>query len=125
MCFSIQINGEASSHFSSLRGLTQGDPLQPLWFILVMEKLSKLVNNAVKEGLLDAFHNSNPRSDGLLISYLLFADDTLSFCKPNESKLGYLRCIILLFEAVSGLRVNLSKSHHSHCQVPNGLGPLL
>ena len=45
-----------------------------------------------------------------MISHLLFADDTLVFCKPDESNLGYLRCIVLLFEAMSGLRVNLSKS---------------
>ena len=45
-----------------------------------------------------------------MISHLLFADDTLVFCKPDESNLGYLRCILLLFEAMSGLRVNLSKS---------------
>ena len=46
----------------------------------------------------------------MLISHLLFADDTLFFCKPNESNLGYLRCILLLFEALTGLKVNLAKS---------------
>ena len=45
-----------------------------------------------------------------MISHLLFADDTLVFCKPDVSNLGYLKCILLLFEAMSGLRVNLSKS---------------
>jgi len=38
------------------------------------------------------------------------ADDTLVFCKPDEGNLGYLRCILLLFEAMSWLRINLSKS---------------
>ena len=46
----------------------------------------------------------------MLISHLLFADDALFFCKPNESNLGYLRCILLLFEALIGLKVNLAKS---------------
>ena len=32
------------------------------------------------------------------------------FGKPNESNLGYLRCILLLFEAMAGLKVNLTKS---------------
>jgi len=41
---------------------------------------------------------------------LLFADDTLIFCKPEVSQLGYLRCILVLFEAMSGLKINLSKS---------------
>ena len=108
--FSILINGEASGFFSSSRGLRQGDPLSPLLFILVMETLSKLVIKAGEEGLLNGFRISNPHSEGLLISHLLFADDTLVFCKPDVSNLGYLRCILLLFEAMSGLRVNLSKS---------------
>jgi len=41
---------------------------------------------------------------------LTFADDTLNFCKPNESNLSYLRCILLFSKAVSGLRVSFSKS---------------
>jgi len=46
----------------------------------------------------------------MLISHLLFADDTLFICKPYESNIGYLRCILLLFEAMSGLKVNLAQS---------------
>lgn len=48
--------------------------------------------------------------NNLSISHLLFVDDTLIFCKSNESNLGNLRCIIFLFEAMSDLRVNLSKN---------------
>ena len=73
-----------------------------------MEALSRLVYKAVEEDFLDGVHISNPRSKGVLISHLLFADDTLILC--NESNLGYLKCILLIFEAMSGLRVNLAKS---------------
>jgi len=69
-----------------------------------------LVFKAVEEGFLDGVHISNSRSEGVLISHLLFADDALIFCKPDESNLGFLKCILLIFEAMSGLRVNLSKS---------------
>ena len=96
--------------FSTSRSPRQGNPLSPLLFILVMETLSKLVFKAGEEGFLNGFRISNPHSEGLLISHLLFADDTLVFCKPDESNLGYLRCILLLFEALSGLKVNISKS---------------
>jgi len=108
--FSILINGEASGFFSSSRGLRQGDPLSPLLFILVMEVLSKLVNKACEVGLLEGFQIGSSISHGLLVSHLLFVNDTLIFCRPYESYLGYLRCVLLLFEAMSGLRVNLSKS---------------
>uniref|UniRef100_A0A7C9AA13 Reverse transcriptase domain-containing protein n=1 Tax=Opuntia streptacantha TaxID=393608 RepID=A0A7C9AA13_OPUST len=108
--FSILINGEPAGFFSSSRGLRQGDPLSPLLFILVMEALSKLALKAVEEGFLEGVKISNSHSEGVLISHLLFADDTLFFCKPNENNLGYLKCILLIFEAMSGLRVNLNKS---------------
>jgi len=51
-------------------------------------------DEAVKEGFLNGFRISNPRSKGLLISHLLFADDTLIFSEPNESNLGYLKCAL-------------------------------
>jgi len=108
--FSVLINDEASGFFSSSRGLRQGDSLSPLLFILVMDTLSRLVIKAGEEGFLNGFHISNPHSEGLLMSHLLFADDTLVFCKPDESNLGYLRCILLLFEAMSRVTFNLSKS---------------
>jgi len=60
--------------------------------------------------VLEGFQITNARSESLLISHLLFADDTLFFCKPQESNLGYLRCVLLLFEALSGLKVNLAKT---------------
>ena len=108
--YSVLMNGKSSAFFSRTRGLCQGDPLSPLLFILVMETLSRLVNKAIDAGFLEGFQISNARSESLLISHLLFADDTLFFCKPHESNLGYLRCILLLFEAMSGLKINLAKS---------------
>ena len=60
--------------------------------------------------MLEGFQIGSSRSHGLLVSHLLFADDTLMLCRPRVSDLGYLRCVLLLFEAMSGLRVNLSKS---------------
>jgi hypothetical protein len=43
-------------------------------------------------------------------SHLLFTDDTLIFCSAHSSQLHYLRSMFLLFEAASGLKVNLAKS---------------
>ena len=65
---------------------------------------------ACEVGLLEGFPVGNSQSHSLLIPHLLFGDNTLMFCRPCKSDLRYLRCILLLSEAMSGLRVNLSKS---------------
>ena len=44
------------------------------------------------------------------ISHLLFADDILVFCKDSEEQMVFLSWILLYFEALFGLRVNLEKS---------------
>jgi hypothetical protein len=46
----------------------------------------------------------------MVVSHLLFADDTVIFCEPNVEQVRNLRCLLLCFEAVSGLKINLFKS---------------
>jgi len=108
--FSVLVNGDAAGFFPSTRGLRQGDPLSPLLFILVMETLSRLICKAIEVGFLEGIHINSSRSEDMWVSHLLFANDTLIFCKPEVGQLGYLRCILVLFKAMSGLKINLSKS---------------
>ena len=46
----------------------------------------------------------------VFVSHLLYVDDTLVFCGADVRQVCHLRCILLCFEAVSGLKVNLAKS---------------
>ena len=41
---------------------------------------------------------------------MLFVDDTLVFCEPSLDQMIYLSWLLLWFEAMSRLRVNLDKS---------------
>lgn len=44
------------------------------------------------------------------MSYLFFVDDTLICCKLKEEMILNLRCILLCFQALSRLNINLNKS---------------
>jgi hypothetical protein len=75
-----------------------------------MEALSRLVDKAIGVGMLTGFDVSRVPYDPLLISHLLFADDTLIFCEADPEHLCHLHFILIWFEVISGLRVNLGKS---------------
>jgi hypothetical protein len=108
--FSILINGCPSGFFASFRGLRQGDPLSPLLFVIVMEALSRLLDHAVQGGSFSRFTVGNHEGNEVLMTHLLFADDTLLFCDADPTKIKQLGWVLLWFEAFSGLRINLGKS---------------
>lgn len=73
---------------------------------MVSEVLSKMIRRVENEYLLGFV----VRRGGVRVSHLQFADDTMIFWEANEMQLGYLRCNLCCFEAVSGLKINLGKS---------------
>ena len=75
-----------------------------------MEVFSILIDKATRGGYLVGYNFRNSFGDVTNISHFLFADDTLVFCKDSEDEMLYLSWILLYFEALSGLRINLSKS---------------
>jgi hypothetical protein len=108
--FSIIVNGCPQGFFASSRGLRQGDPFSPLLFVFIMETLSHLMDRAIGEGYISSFSVGLADQTPMMISHLLFADDTLLFCNADQHQLKYLRAVFSWFEAVSGLKINLSKS---------------
>ncbi|KAG5619658.1 hypothetical protein H5410_004876 [Solanum commersonii] len=58
--------------------------------------------------------------NGMEISHLLYADDSLVFYEPKVTQIRHLRAILTIFEGVSGLHINWQKSClYPVNQVPN------
>ena len=83
--FSILINGSPAGCFWRSRGLRQGDPLSPYLFVLSIEALSLMIDKAAEGGYISGYIFKG-RNDTVKLTHLLFADDTLAFCKTLRSK---------------------------------------
>ena len=88
--FSVLVNGTSTGFFQSSRGLTQGDPLSPYLFVIAMGVFSSFLKRVVDGGFMSGCRVKGKSEEGVLISHLLFADDTLVFCKAYQDHLTYL-----------------------------------
>lgn len=103
----IKVNGSMTDFFYPSRGLRQGDPLSPYVFILCMEYLSYLINEACDQNHWIPF--SLPRKN-FKLSHLLFADDLLLFGATDFHTLETVQNVLDNFHALSGQKVNPDKS---------------
>lgn len=104
--YSILINGSPCGYIQATRGIRQGDPLSPFLFVIAMDYLSSLIEDAQNKGLIKGYISPN----GLLhITHLLFSVDILLFFVNDKASLQNLRFIIKSFELASGLKINLHK----------------
>ena len=94
------INGSPIGFFRSSRGLIQGDPLSLYLFVLGMETFSRLINRAVEGGFLFGYIFKSSRGEVVHVSHLLFADDTLIFCKDSREEMTYLSWTMMWLEAI-------------------------
>jgi len=104
---SILVNGSPTEEINIHRGLKQGDPLAPFLFLLVAEGFSGLMRQAKEENLFEGFEVGE---NGLVVSHLQYADDTLCIGKATVENLWAMKAILRGFEMVSGLKINFLKS---------------
>ena len=82
--YSIFVNGEPKGDIRPSRGLRQGDPLSPYLFLLCSEGLNRMLQKAAAN---DGIKGFSLCKRGPKISHLLFADDSLLFCRVSLSDL--------------------------------------
>ncbi|CAA7058695.1 unnamed protein product [Microthlaspi erraticum] len=105
--YSFLINGAAQGKVIPQRGIRQGDPLSPFIFILCGEVLSGLCKKAQVRGTLPGLKVARGSP---MINHLLFADDTMFFCKTSQTNCDTLCAILKQYEDASGQQINLLKS---------------
>lgn len=105
--YSFLVNGAPQGHVYPSRGLRQGDPLSPYLFILCTEVLSGLCSQAQRNGSLPGVKVGRHCPP---INHLLFADDTMFFCRSNPTSCNSLMDILDKYEKASGQCINRAKS---------------
>ena len=103
----VLINGELHGHITPSRGLRQGDPLSPYLFLLCTEGFHCLLRKAEENG--DIRGVSICRSAPKL-THLLFADDSLIFCRAKINECEKLLEILATYEQASGQQINRDKT---------------
>ncbi|GAU26988.1 hypothetical protein TSUD_290390 [Trifolium subterraneum] len=105
---SILVNGSSTDEFPLERGLRQGDPLSPFLFLLAAEGLHVMMEAMEAQNLFSGYMVG--KSAPISVSHLQFADDTLLMGTKNWANVRALRVVLVLFETMSGLKVNFNKS---------------
>ena len=94
--YSVLVNGEPRGLIHPSRGIRQGDPLSPFLFLLCIEGLIKSAE------LKGDIHGFSLCRRGPKLTHLLFADDSLLFCRATVEECANVLNILEAYERASG-----------------------
>ncbi|XP_042965942.1 uncharacterized protein LOC122299620 [Carya illinoinensis] len=105
--FSVMLNGVPTGCIKPTRGLRQGDPLSPYLFLLCTEGLVSMLKQAALNSMIPGIRICRGAPT---INHLLFADDSVIFCKADVQTNLELQRILKRYELASGQKLNMDKT---------------
>ena len=96
-----------------LKRIEARGPTFPSPFCDSKEALGCMLKRAVEGGFLTPCQLRRRDNERVYVSHLLFADDTLIFCKASKDEMTHLCWLLMWFEVISGLMINLKKANYS------------
>ena len=105
--YSILVSEEPKGMIYPSRGIRQGDPLSLFLFLLCTEGLHGLISKATGQSEIRGYSLSrnSPR-----LTHLLFADDSLLFCRATTQECQKVLDILDTYGKCSGQQINRSKT---------------
>jgi len=105
---SVLVNGCPMEEFPMERGLRQGDMLSLFLFLLAAEGFNVLMCSLKEAGLFRGYLVGHDNE--LCLSHLQFSDNTFIIGEKSWSNVRSIRAVLMIFEHVSGFKVNFNKS---------------
>jgi len=97
--FSVLVNGEPKWPIFPSRGLRQGDPLSLYLILFCTEGLTTLLTAIGMRKDISGFKICRNAHN---INHLLFADDSVIFCKADVEENMRVQAVLDVYESVSG-----------------------
>ena len=101
------INGAPNGFIRPTRLIRQGDPPSPFLFLLCTEGLHGLITQSALRGDIHGFSLSKKSPS---LTHLLFADDSLLFCRSNVEECQNFLEVLHIYERSLGQQINKAKT---------------
>ena len=101
------MNGQPRGNIVPGRGLRQGDPLSPFIVILCTEALASLLKHVENQGKITGLRVKRACPS---VSHLLFAHDSLFFCKVEPRECEKVMKVVRKYCKASGQCINFDQS---------------
>ncbi|XP_060194911.1 uncharacterized protein LOC132624101 [Lycium barbarum] len=105
--YSIALNGGLYGKIQGKIGLSEGDPISPLLFVICMKYFTRILNQVAQMTGFE-YHT---KCKGIKLNHLCFADNMLHFCKGTYQSVLLLLRGLQTFTNASGLSTNAGKSN--------------